>query len=341
MWSKLLKSLEKLLEHIFNHKKEIRIVLLICYVCVVLYMTIFVRNSGTERIVKGLFWEIEMGYWKDILLNILFFIPIGILTGKRKGLLFGFSLSMVIEIIQYYALLGYCEADDVLNNTIGCIIGYLIRIGADEGMYKRWGKRCIDIILSACALPIVLLVILIVGPMIYVTDKGSIFYNADRLGRNGLPYKMYKLRSMKMNAPDIRNSDGSTFNGDEDSRVTRIGKFMRKTSIDEFPQFLNVLFGDMSIIGPRPTISKYEIHLEEMGEVKRKHYSVRPGITGYSQAYYRNSISQEQKYINDAYYADNVSLLLDIKIFFKTIMSVFKRENIYVDDSAKNGLEKK
>ena len=206
-------------------------------------------------------------------------------------------------------------------------------------MYKRFGKRFIDIILGICALPFVLLVIIVFGPIIHYTDKGPIFYNADRLGKDGKTYKMFKLRSMRVNAPDVRNADGSTFNGDNDPRVTRVGRFMRKTSIDEFPQFLNVLFGDMSIIGPRPTVSSNGIKLEDMDEIKRKHYSVRPGLTGYSQAYYRNSISQEEKYVNDAYYADHMSLLLDIKIFIKTVMSVLMRENIYVSNESK--MEKK
>lgn len=202
-------------------------------------------------------------------------------------------------------------------------------------MYKNYIKRLIDIVLGVCALPFVLLVILVFGPLIYFSDRGPVFYNAERLGKDGKTYKMFKLRSMKMNAPDIRNADGSTFNGDDDPRVTRVGKFMRKTSIDEFPQFLNVLFGDMSIIGPRPTVSSAGIKVEEMDEIKRKHYSVRPGITGYSQAYYRNSISQEQKYINDAFYADHISFVLDMKIFIKTVLSVLKRENIYVSSESK------
>lgn len=207
-------------------------------------------------------------------------------------------------------------------------------------MYKKFGKRLIDIVIGICALPFVLLVIIVFGPIIYFTDKGPIFYNANRLGKDGKTYKMFKLRSMKVNAPDIRNSDGSTFNGDDDPRVTRIGRFMRKTSIDELPQFLNVLLGDMSIIGPRPTVSSNGLKLEDMDEIKKKHYSVRPGITGYSQAYYRNSISQDQKYINDAYYADNVSLIFDIKIFVKTVMSVLKRENIYVSAEGNSEVKK-
>ncbi len=196
-------------------------------------------------------------------------------------------------------------------------------------MYVKIGKRIIDIILGVCALPFVLLVILAFGPIIYITDRGPIFYNAERLGKDGRVYKMYKLRSMRVNAPDLRNEDGSTFNGDNDPRVTKIGRIMRKTSIDEFPQFLNVLFGDMSIIGPRPTVPVEGFDVKNLSQIEAKHYAVKPGITGYSQAYFRNSISQDEKFKNDAYYADNISFRLDVKVFIKTIQSVLYRENIY------------
>lgn len=189
-------------------------------------------------------------------------------------------------------------------------------------------KRLFDIILSLIALPFVLLVIIIFAPIIYITDKGPIFYNAERLGHKGKIFKMYKLRSMKVNAPDIRNADGSTYNGADDPRVTKVGRFMRKTSIDEFPQFLNVLKGDMSLIGPRPTLATKSY--DELTDDQKKRYFVRPGITGYSQAYYRNSATADQKLEHDIYYVENISLWLDVKILFKTIFSVLKRENIYV-----------
>jgi lipopolysaccharide/colanic/teichoic acid biosynthesis glycosyltransferase len=207
-------------------------------------------------------------------------------------------------------------------------------------MYKKFGKRLIDIVIGICALPFVLLVIIIFGPIIYFTDKGPIFYNANRVGKDGKIYKMFKLRSMKVNASDIRNADGSTFNGDNDPRVTKIGRFLRKTSIDEIPQFLNVLIGNMSVVGPRPTVPTNGITIEDMDEIKKKHYSVKPGITGYSQAYYRNSISQDQKYINDAYYAEHISLLFDTKIFVKTIVSVLKHENIYISTDSSTEVKK-
>lgn len=196
-------------------------------------------------------------------------------------------------------------------------------------MYRRFIKRIIDIIFSLCALPFVLVEIILLGPIIFLTDKGPIFYNAERLGKDGKTYKMFKLRSMKVNAPDIRNEDGSTFNGDNDPRVTKIGRLMRKTSLDEFPQFLNVLFGHMSLIGPRPTVPMKGFDVNKLDNVEKKHYTVKPGITGYSQAYYRNSISQDEKFKNDAYYADHVSFGLDVKILLKTIRSVIHRENIY------------
>ena len=116
-------------------------------------------------------------------------------------------------------------------------------------MYSKGIKRALDFIVGLIALPFVLLITVIMAPFIYFNDKGPIFYNASRLGRDGKPFKMYKFRSMMVNAPDIRNEDGSTYNGDDDPRVTKVGRFMRKTSIDELPQFLNILLGDSGIIG--------------------------------------------------------------------------------------------
>ena len=121
-------------------------------------------------------------------------------------------------------------------------------------MIYRFFKRLFDIVLSLIALPFVLLVILIFAPIIWLTDRGPVFYNAERLGYRGKVFKMYKLRSMKVGSPNLKNADGSTYNGENDPRVTGVGRFMRKTSVDEFPQFLNVLKGDMSFIGERGII---------------------------------------------------------------------------------------
>lgn len=206
-------------------------------------------------------------------------------------------------------------------------------------MYKKVFKRLIDIIVSLIALPFILLVLIIFAPIIHFTDKGPVFYNAERLGKDGKVFKMFKLRSMRVNAPDIVNADGSTYNGDDDPRVTKVGRFMRKTSIDELPQFLNVLIGDMSLIGPRAHVTRNYKGYEFLDDVRRRRLCVRPGITGYNQAYFRNSVTSEQKLLNDVYYVDNLSFALDVKVFFKTIFSVLKRENIYVSNSAQNAVE--
>ena len=193
-------------------------------------------------------------------------------------------------------------------------------------MYKKFFKRFFDIVVSFCALPFVGLVILIMAPFIYFEDKGPVFYNATRRGRNGKNFTMFKLRSMYVNSPNLRNADGSTFNSDKDPRVTKIGRFMRKTSIDELPQILNVFLGHMSFVGPRPTLATKPY--AELPEINKKRLEVRPGITGYAQAYYRNSIGQEEKFRHDCYYVDNVSFVMDVKVLLQTVKSVLKRENI-------------
>src|SRR5690606_26759434 len=117
-------------------------------------------------------------------------------------------------------------------------------------MYKNIIKRVLDFITALLFMPFLLIIILIVGLIIKIEDRGPIFYSANRLGKNESVYKMYKFRTMKVNAPDIRNDDGSTFNSDQDPRLLKSGKLFRKTSIDELPQLINVLIGNMSIVGP-------------------------------------------------------------------------------------------
>ena len=195
-------------------------------------------------------------------------------------------------------------------------------------MYKNFFKRFLDILVSLLALPFVLLAVIILAPFIWLEDKGPVFYNATRRGRNGKTFKMFKLRSMYVNSPNLKNADGSTFNSAKDPRVTKIGRILRKTSIDELPQILNVFLGHMSFIGPRPTLAVTPY--EELPEINKKRLQARPGITGYAQAYYRNSITQQEKFEHDCYYVDHVSFVLDMKILVQTVRSVLKQENIYV-----------
>lgn len=202
-------------------------------------------------------------------------------------------------------------------------------------MYRHFFKRVIDIIGALILLPFVLLEIIILAPIIWLTDKGPVFYNANRAGKDYKPFKMFKLRSMYVNSPDLKNPDGSTFNSDNDPRVTPIGRILRKTSLDEVPQFLNILIGDMSFIGPRPKLYHADKTLDSYEGEKRKSFSVKPGVTGYAQAYYRNSITQDEKYHWDAYYADNMTFWMDVKIIWQTVVSVIARKNINTEQSYK------
>lgn len=199
-------------------------------------------------------------------------------------------------------------------------------------LYTKLFKRLFDFILALIASPFVALVVIVMAPFIWFEDRGPVLYSAERRGRNGKNFKILKLRSMYVNAPDIRNADGSTFNSAKDPRVTKIGRFMRKTSIDELPQIFNVLIGDMSFIGPRPVT--VTIPYEQLPEDRKRRLQVRPGVTGYTQAYYRNSITKDEKYKYDLYYVENISLAMDIRILFKTVISVLKRENIYISTQA-------
>ena len=203
-------------------------------------------------------------------------------------------------------------------------------------MYRNFFKRIFDLVLAIIALPFWLILLAVIGPIIYFQDTGSIFYNAPRLGKDGKIFKMYKFRSMKMNAPDLRNEDGSTFNAEDDPRLTKIGKFIRKTSIDETPQLLNIIKGDMSIIGPRPDLPEH-MELYEGNEARK--LEIRPGVTGFNQAYFRNTVPWKERIKNDIYYIDHLTMWMDIKVFFKTAVSVLKREDVFVEQKSddKNG----
>lgn len=196
-------------------------------------------------------------------------------------------------------------------------------------MYKNTIKRILDIVLSIILIPFIAFASIIIVILINFEDKGPIFYKGKRLGEKGNVFKMYKFRSMKVNAPDLRNEDGSTFNSENDPRLTQVGKFLRKTSLDELPQIINVLTGDMSFIGPRPDLPEH-ITYYEGDEIKK--LEVKPGITGYNQAFYRNSIEWKERLKNDVYYSKNVTLLFDFKILIVTLINVLNKKGIYKDE---------
>lgn len=193
-------------------------------------------------------------------------------------------------------------------------------------MYERFFKRLFDMVAALLVVPFILLLAIPIALAVKLEDHGPVFYRARRYGRDMRKFDMFKFRSMKTDAPDIRNADGTTFNSAADPRQTRVGKFLRKTSLDELPQFFNVLLGDMSIIGPRPSPMGNEATYTDV--VKRK-FRVRPGITGLNQALKRNSSTLEERYANDVLYAERISFLMDARIVFLTIKNVLLRKNIY------------
>ncbi|MDR2035187.1 MAG: sugar transferase [Coriobacteriales bacterium] len=198
-------------------------------------------------------------------------------------------------------------------------------------MYERVVKRILDLILGIIVLPFFGLAILIIAPLVFFEDRGPVFYNAARVGKDRKVFIMYKFRTMKVNSPDLKMSDGSTYNDPNDPRATKIGNFLRRTSLDELPQVLNVLKGDMSFIGPRPDLED-EVALYFEGESEK--LTVKPGLSGYAQVYGRNAIAWHDRITLDIYYVQHFGFALDMKILFRTISSVFLQKDIYVAASA-------
>lgn len=193
-----------------------------------------------------------------------------------------------------------------------------------------WAKNLFDRIGSIILFILILPILLIIGILIKLEDGGKIFFLQKRVGKDKKIFKIYKFRTMKENAPDIRLADGSTFNSDNDPRVTKIGKFLRRTSLDELAQIINIMKGEMSFVGPRPDLPDH-LKLYEGEEFKK--LTVKPGITGYAQVNGRNDLPWKERFKYDIYYAENYSILLDIKIILKTICIVFtgkgvNRENV-------------
>ena len=180
-------------------------------------------------------------------------------------------------------------------------------------------KRCFDIIFSLMVLIILSPIFLVVAILVKVKLGGAIFFVQERIGMYNRPFNMYKFRTMK----DTKDSSGKLLSDNE--RLTKFGKVLRSTSLDELPEFLNILKGEMSLIGPRPLLPEY-LPLYSGEQIKR--HNVLPGLTGWAQINGRNSISWNEKFKLDVWYVENWSLKLDFKIFFLTISKVLKREDI-------------
>jgi undecaprenyl phosphate N,N'-diacetylbacillosamine 1-phosphate transferase len=186
-------------------------------------------------------------------------------------------------------------------------------------------KRIIDILVSAQLLLFALPFLCLFGLMIRATSRGQAFFRQKRVGKDGRHFTMLKLRTMYLDAPDIRNPDSTTFNSADDPRVTPIGRFLRKTSCDELPQLFNVLLGSMSLVGPRPELPANP-HIYGRNEIAR--LKVRPGITGLAVIHGRNDVPIERRRALDAQYADSWTLLLDFEILMKTALITFQARGV-------------
>lgn len=186
------------------------------------------------------------------------------------------------------------------------------------------GKRFFDVIVSAVALMAALPLFLVISLVLFVQNRGSVFFYQKRPGLNEKPFYIIKFKTMT----DRRDTDGNLLPDME--RITMVGGWIRMLSLDELPQLLNVLKGDMSLIGPRPLLSKY-LHL--YSDRQRRRHEVKPGITGWAQINGRNSISWEEKFELDLYYIEHYTFTLDIQIIWLTIIKILKREGINQSDA--------
>lgn len=186
-------------------------------------------------------------------------------------------------------------------------------------MYKRWIKRTIDIVLSLLGLLFLWLPMLIVALLVRLDSPGPALFRQKRLGLDGREYEMYKFRSMCVNA---EHTGSGVYSGKGDSRVTRMGRILRATSIDELPQLVNILKGDMSFIGPRPPLTYHPWPLEEYTPQQRRMFEVRPGITGWAQINGRKGVEWNRRIEMNVWYVDHVSFGLDMKILLATVGKV-------------------
>ena len=195
----------------------------------------------------------------------------------------------------------------------------------------KYVKRIMDFSLSLLGLIVLSPVFLLIAILIKKESDGPVFFKHKRIGKNGKEIYIYKFRSMVPNAekliktftPAQMKEFKENFKLENDPRITKIGKFLRKTSLDELPQLINILKGDLSLIGPRPVVKK---ELEKYGNNKEKFLSATPGLTGYWAANGRSDTTYEQRMMMELYYVDNLSFRLDIKVFLKTVVSVLKKE---------------
>jgi undecaprenyl phosphate N,N'-diacetylbacillosamine 1-phosphate transferase len=195
-------------------------------------------------------------------------------------------------------------------------------------------KQITDKIIALLLLLIICLPFLLIAIVIKLDSKGPVIFKQQRLGRNGQIFTIYKFRTMCDNA--VSMGEG-IFISKNDNRITKVGKILRKTSLDEIPQLINVLKGEMSFVGPRPPLEYHPYRYEDYSDIQKLRFAILPGITGYAQAYGRNSIKWSERIKMDVYYYNNFSLLFDIKICVTTVFAVILSRGTYSD---RNNAEK-
>ncbi len=186
-------------------------------------------------------------------------------------------------------------------------------------VYKRFIKRIFDIVISLLAIVILSPIFLTTAIAVKFTSSGPVIFKQRRIGLGGKEFNIYKFRSMTQNAEHIGSG---VYSGKGDARVTNVGRIIRATSIDELPQVVNILKGDMSLIGPRPPLTYHPWPIEEYTQEQRRMFDVRPGITGWAQVHGRKDVEWNKRIELNVWYVDHVSFLLDVKIFFMTILKV-------------------
>lgn len=212
-------------------------------------------------------------------------------------------------------------------------VGAINEKAKEENIFYNIIKRLIDIVASACGLIVLSPILLIVSILIKIESKGPVIFAQERVGKDLKTFKMYKFRSMVNDAEELKEKlmkynqmSGPMFKMDNDPRVTKIGKFIRKTSIDELPQLINVIKGDMSLVGPRPSLPK---EVEEFEPWMKKRFQVKPGLTCYWQVSGRNNIDFEDWMKLDIKYIEDKCLGLDMKLIVKTAFLLFGDKNAH------------
>lgn len=192
-------------------------------------------------------------------------------------------------------------------------------------------KRLIDFLGSLIGIIILSPLLIIIALSIKLTSKGPVFFKQERLGKNGQIFKIIKFRTMVLNAENI--GSGLFVKSEKDNRITKVGRVLRATSLDELPQLFNVLIGNMSLVGPRPPVLHHPYKYEDYNETQKKRFEMKPGMTGLAQVTVRNSVSWDERILIDIKYIEKFNVWLDIKILFKTFLKIFKRESIYIQST--------